>query len=366
MIPYYLLFLSIYLSSYYDICRGGSVQTKKSIFYLGFLTTSVFLIIFTGLKGDVGTDYKGYLNLYSEYANPSYSTLFEPGFRLLCHFCNLLKMPFHVFWFCIACITLLTKFIFFKKYSPYFFLSLLIYLSGLYIERDFDGIRQGLSIGLVYISILYYFDNKKLGYLIFLLFAISLHYSSLIYITIPIFHKIRIKQWIIYVLIATGFIFLFLKIDIFSFVLNFIPEGYITARINSYIKDTSFAESIGLNIGIIVRIIVLLLFINMDYKKTNLSKGFYNFLKNAFLFSILCFLFLNNFEIIAHRLAYGYRELQIICIPICFKYYIMDRKKNKHLIVLAFYFFIFYAFLLFYRMINAPHLKEYYEYHFFF
>ena len=36
----------------------------------------------------------------------------------------------------------------------------LIYLSGLYIERDFDGIRQGLSIGLAYISILFYLDKK--------------------------------------------------------------------------------------------------------------------------------------------------------------------------------------------------------------
>lgn len=172
MMPYYLLFLIIYLSSYYDICKGDSFQIRNSLYYLGFLITLFFFIIFTGLKGNVGTDYEGYFNLYSIWGVKNYSDRFvsiqiEPGFWLISHIGNLLKMPFPLFWFCIACITLVTKFIFFRKFSPYIFLSLLIYLSGLYIERDFDGIRQGLSIGLAYISILFYLDKKKIKYIIF-------------------------------------------------------------------------------------------------------------------------------------------------------------------------------------------------------
>lgn len=65
MMPYYLLFLIIYLSSYYDICKGDSFQIRNSLYYLGFLITLFFFIIFTGLKGNVGTDYEGYFNLYS-------------------------------------------------------------------------------------------------------------------------------------------------------------------------------------------------------------------------------------------------------------------------------------------------------------
>ena len=369
--PYYLLFLIVYISSYYDICKGDSLQIKKSLYCIGFLITSFFFVLFTGMKGDVGTDYGGYFNLYSiwgakNYTAPFVSMQIEPGFWLISHICNLLKMPFPLFWFCIACITLVTKFIFFRKLSPYLFLSLLIYLSGLYIERDFDGIRQGLSVGLAYMSILFYLDKKKIKYIIFLLFAISIHYSSLVFLTIPLLCRIQIKKGIAYIIISIGIIFMTLNVNIFSFALTFLPKGYIESRINTYMTNLTYAGTIGLNIGIIVRIIVLFLFCNINYMKLSISKNAYNFLKNGFLFSILCFLFFNNMEIIAHRLAYGYREFQIIIIPLCFKYYVMDKKFSSNLKFLAFQFYSFYAFVLFYRMINTPHLKEYYEYHFIF
>lgn len=371
MMPYYLLFLIIYLSSYYDICKGDSFQIRNSLYYLGFLTTLFFFIIFTGLKGNVGTDYEGYFNLYSIWGVKNYSDRFvsvqiEPGFWLISHIGNLLKMPFPLFWFCIACITLVTKFIFFRKFSPYIFLSLLIYLSGLYIERDFDGIRQGLSIGLAYISILFYLDKKKIKYIIFLLLAISIHYSSLVFLIIPLLYRIQIKKRIAYIIISIGIIFMTLNVNIFSFALTFLPKGYIESRINTYMTNSTYAGNIGLNIGIIVRIAIFILFCNIDCKKLSITQDVYNFLRNGFLFSILCFLFFNNMEIIAHRLSYGYRELQIIIIPLCFKYYVMDRNFSNDLKVLAFQFYSFYAFILFYRMINTPHLKEYYEYHFIF
>ena len=83
-----------------------------------------------------------------------------------------------------------------------------------------------------------------------------------------------------------------------------------------------------------------------------------------FCFQFYVFYFLITWKSL--HLSYGYRELQIIIIPLCFKYYVMDRNFSNDLKVLAFQFYSFYAFILFYRMINTPHLKEYYEYHFIF
>lgn len=371
MIPYYILFLVIYISAYYDLCKGDSVQIRKSLYYVAIFSTVIFFVFFTGLKGDVGTDYQGYFNLYTvwgakKYTDPFVSVQIEPGFWLLCHILNLLKIPFPVFWFLIACLTLSTKFIFFRKLSPYFFLSLLIYLSGLFIERDFDGIRQGLSVGVAYIAILCYMDRKKIYYCLFLLVSISIHYSSFIFVIVPVLYRVSVKNCIIYFLIGIGCVFLVLKIDILSVLLQFLPNGYITSRINTYLTQTSYSNSIGLNLGIIIRILVLILFCNLDYEKISVSKSVYNFLRNGFLFSILCFLFFNNMEIIAHRLAYGFREFQIILIPLCFKYYIMDRRQMLEMKFLGFQVYSFYAFILFYRIINTPHLREFYEYQFIF
>ncbi len=371
MLAYYFLFLIIYFSSYNDICKRDSIQIRNAFYCLGIVSTFFIFLLLTGLKGDVGTDYNGYFYLYNnwgqkKYTEPFVSIQIEPGFWFLCYISNLLKIPFSAFWFCIACINIVTKFVFFKKLSPYLFLSLLIYLSGLYIERDFDGIRQGLSVGIAYISILNYFDKKKIKHIILLLIAISIHYSSLIFILIPLLCRIKIKKIVIFFLIAIGIIALVLNFNIISLILTILPNGYISTRINTYMTQSAYSGNIGLNIGIIIRIIVLLLFCNVDYKKLNLSKDVYNFLKNGFLLSILCFLFFNNMEIIAHRLAYGYRELQIIIIPLCFKYFVIDTKHSANFKFLSFQFYCFYAFILFYRMINTPHLKKYYEYHFIF
>ena len=371
MIPYYILFLLIYLGAYYDFCYGDSLQIQKSVKTLFYFTVISFIIIITSLKGNVGTDYNSYYNLYSVWGTKKYTgfvTLqMEFGFWLISHIFNFFNLPFAFFWFFLSCLTLITKFIFIRKFSPFFFLSLLIYLSGLYIERDFDGIRQGFSIGLAYISILYYFDKKRIHFFVFLLFAISIHYTSLIFLSIPILTKIELSNKRIFVLIGIGFVIYVLKMDVISFLQRLLPtQSYISQKINTYLAAGIFSGNAGIKLGIIIRIIILYLFCNIDYKSISIDYSVYNFLRNGFMLSILCFLFFNNMEIIAHRLAYGFRELQIIIIPYCFQYYVIHKSYFRKFKLIAFQVYCLYAFVLFYRMINAPGLKPYYKYHFVF
>ena len=45
MMPYYLLFLIIYLSSYYDICKGDSFQIRKK--GIAYIIISIGIIFMT-------------------------------------------------------------------------------------------------------------------------------------------------------------------------------------------------------------------------------------------------------------------------------------------------------------------------------
>ena len=369
MIYYYLLFLAIYLCSYNDICCRDSLSIKKSFNILFVISVCLFFVVFTGLKGNVGTDYDGYVELYSvwgakKYSDPFVKIQIEPLFWGICYIFNQLHTPFPVVWFFLACITLFTKFVFIRKLSPYMYLSLLIYLSGLFIERDFDGIRQGLSVGFAYMAILQYIKHKRIKYILLLIISIGIHYSSVVFLLIPLLYKIKIKKQLMYILLFIGFIFVALDIDFVSLAIKFLPNGYLLTRVNSYLKQGVYSHSAGINIGIIVRIIVLLLFCNFDRMRMSIPEDVHNFLCNGFLLSILCFLFFNKMEILAHRLVYGFREFQIIIIPLCFKYYVMDKRYAGSTKFLFFQIYSFYAFILFHRMINTPHLKKYYDYHF--
>lgn len=369
MIPYYLLFTFTFLASCVDICNKKQLPNIRKELYLllSFLTFFCFYL-FTGCKGNVGTDYLGYYNIYTYLGKLKYSAAkmyVEPVFWIICRIFNLFNFPFSIFWFFIAAITLSTKFIFIKKLSPYFFLSILIYLSGLFIERDFDGIRQGLSIGVAYIAILQYLKDKKIRFAFLLLIAIGIHYSSLVFILVPILANLKLNKKLILFLVIFGFILIVIRVDIVNVIIRFIPNGYIRYRIEMYLNE-EYGSAIGINIGIIVRIIVLFLFVNIKPNAIGVNIKTYNLLLNGFLLSIIFFCFFNNMEIIAHRFAYGFREFQIILIPICFKYYIMEKNILKDFKVIAFQIYVLYAFLLFYRVFNSTKLRPYYEYSFIF
>ena len=369
MMPYYLIFLFSLLASCIEITdRNKTIAVRKSITILfGYLVLLSFYL-FTCCKGNVGTDYLGYYDIYTNLGNLPYSqakAYIEPVFWLLCHTCNSLGLSFGAFWFFIAFVTLSSTFLFFKKMSPCFFLSLLIYLSGLFIERDFDGIRQGLSIGFAYIAILEYVKGSKKFFWIFFLISLGVHFSSFIFILVPILSRLKIKKSVFYLSIFIGLLFVVLKMDLITFVMKIVPQSYIRTRLMMYYNN-QFGGVIGLNIGIIVRIVVALLFFKIKPIDIKMNEETYNLLLNGFLVSILVFCFFNNIEIIAHRFAYGFREFQIVIIPICFKYYVLDKKISTDSKLFFYSIYIFYSFLLFSRIINSPKLHQYYEYSFIF
>ena len=336
----------------------------RSYARLGVNLLAFFLFfIIVGLKGNVGSDYLSYQDKYDalvETLSYDWRSSLEPGFWYWMKGCSILGIPFVIFWlltsFCNLCVKAYT----FSKISPYISISYAIYFVGLFFERDFDGIRQGISIGLSYLSIIYLLRNQTKRFYLLVVLACLFHYTSVIFLMVPYFQR-HIKPAIIWGSIAIAFVLLWTGTYLFD--LEFISNvGYgniIAAKLSSYAMSSKYAAAVGLSIGMLFRMGILYLFIT-SRERLNISNALYNILKNGFAISIICSMLFGNIDIISHRLMFGFREFQIFIIPL-----IVSSIHNRNYRLLAIVLCLVYSLWLLYRLLNS-NMQQFYYYQTFF
>jgi len=360
MLVYYLIWSLLFILSYCEIISFKDYPKRlilnRNIIFLLLIT----FIIIAGLKGNVGTDYASYKEVfertYSE-KNYSYLNAIEPGFWIWMKFISLLGLNFAAFWFITCFFNISLKFYIFSKLSPYISISLSIYFIGLFFERDFDGIRQGIAIGISYLGIYYYLKHKYIRFYLAIILAFSIHYTSIIFLFVPLLSKWEIPEKKIYLIIVFALLLLISNIYLINeTTISLLGNNFITARILNYIAADEYGKQTGFSIGILFRLILLLLFIRYR-NKIKIEPKLYILLRNGLLFAILCALLFNNVDILSHRVAYGFREFQIFI----FAYLITAfKRKSDKLIVSSI--ILFYSLVLLYRLLNTEHLTSYYLY----
>ena len=361
MLIYYILWVITFFLALIEVYiyqqKASWVPALRGIII--WLTWSIFVFI-VGFKGNVGTDYGSYSLLYASVVEPyTYSvSAIEPLFWLWMKICSLLSLSFPFFWLLTAILNISLKFYIFKNFSPFVAVSVLIYFVGLFFERDFDGIRQGLSIGLCYLACLQYLRGKSpIEYNCIIICATLVHYTAVLFFFLPLLCKLRLSNKIVFSFIGIGLIFAFLNIDLVSILFDIIGmDNMLYDKMYSYMKSENYSEAVGINIGLIFRIIILILFIKYE-KSIDMNVSLYNLLKNGFLLSIIFSLMFGSFEILSHRLAYGFREFQIFIIP----FLILAAKgmKNKLLVTSI---IALYSIVLLSRLLSTPHLTNSYIY----
>lgn len=361
MLVYYVLwgitfFLSL-IEVYIFARRESWTHSLKGIIVWLIWAMFVFLV---GFKGNVGTDYGSYQELYESVIEPYSFTVssIEPLFWLWMKLCSCLALSFPLFWLLTAVLNISLKIYIFRSFSPFVAVSVLIYIVGLFFERDFDGIRQGLSIGLCYWACLLFLDGRRpLVYNSVIVCAVFVHYTAILFFLIPALSKLRLSKKIVTLLLLIGFVFALTSFNALEFIFDIIGmDNVLYDKMYSYTVSENYSSKVGINIGLIFRIIILFLFI--WYKNAiNLDEKFYNLLKNGFLLSILLSLLFSNFEILSHRLGYGLREFQIFIIP----YLIVASKgiKNKLIVTTL---IAMYSLILLMRLLSTPHLIDSYSY----
>lgn len=334
MIVYYLIWFLFTVLLFVEICiidkNGKYSSLKNGIVFIIW----VVLVFLTGFKGNVGTDYGGYQSMYNRTFNEEYVFsvgAIEPLYWLWMRVSSLLALPFAIFWLLTSVINLSLKFYVIRYISPIFSASILVYLVGLFFERDFDGIRQGLAISLCYIACIQYVKGKSyLSYIGIIFCAGLIHYTSLLFLLLPLLGKMQIKDNLIFATLVICVIGALFHWNIFEMLFSIIGHNNIMYdKIYSYTISEKYAAGTGLNVGGIFRIIILILFVK--YKRLfHIDDRMYNLLKNGFFMAICFSLLFSSFDILSHRLAYGFREFQIFIIP--FFIHAAKGLKNKLLV----------------------------------
>ncbi|WP_035018976.1 EpsG family protein [Anoxybacillus flavithermus] len=160
----------IYLLVVLIVCFIALIMKKKNLerkwtFFDAFIL--LFLVVFSGIRFNVGSDYESYYYIYNNIISSTFSldaynaTTQEFGFYLLSYITKKISdSPYGIFWVS-AVITYVPIYIRMKKDSKDFAFSILLFfLLGLY-TIPFNTIRQWIAIAINFYSLRYIDTNKR-------------------------------------------------------------------------------------------------------------------------------------------------------------------------------------------------------------
>lgn len=172
-----------YYSIWAFICLAGFFFKKSAANKLTFILFILFLIIFTGLRFEIGGDWKNYLVMYDYFRGLTfYESLFitDPGYGFFNYISQNLdiKDTILVNFLCSICFYL--SFVFFYKKFDNYWISLLISFPYLILVVSMGYTRQSVAISFFLIAMLYAIEKKLFKFFLFSLLAFIFHKSAII------------------------------------------------------------------------------------------------------------------------------------------------------------------------------------------
>jgi len=333
MFIYYSIFCILLILTIIDFYNIKRYQAIFILFLIG-----IALILFSGLRYDTGFDYFNYKNNFILFKKGQgiFNKSFEPGFSLLVIILNKLRANYQWVLIISAILAVTLKLAFIKKYSPYIFLSVLLYYSRVYLFNDLGQIRQGIALGIILWSLVYLLERRFIKFTLVVLLASLFHVSALIFF--PVYFLVNHKFNKIYLFIILIISYLLGNIDfknILSDLLSSLP-WFISGKLSYYL---SIENRIGLTFSALFRILIVILYMFVE-KDIQCDNSFKNTVFNLYYVGVIFYLSLNSLPQLAGRGSNYYQEFEILLIPLI----ITGFKK-------AYYFkFAFVLFICFYSL----------------
>ena len=224
----------------YDL--GNNQKGKMEWYYI----LLVLFVTIGGFEYNVGSDMPGYMYEYDSFNWNSIHSICDltefrhrqPGWVLLNLIFKSISSDFALLQFFNALFFNTVFFIFIRKNSKYFFLTLLFYTIVIYLNLNFNILRQGYAICFFLIGYEYLKKNKILIYYLFAALAFSFHTSALILFVVPLFMLVKFNKK---ALILSGIALLV--------VLYAALNGMFESILTSFFSDMVFEDGSLQNIG---------------------------------------------------------------------------------------------------------------------
>lgn len=166
--------------------RRGTFETDSKNYNTLFIVFALIsLIVVSGFRYKVGTDYAQYSEIYTVFApdcNPLEES--EPGFMVLCKFLTNFSMDPQIMFLVTSIITNILIVITVKKYSTKFELSMFLYITTFIYYSTMNGLRQWMASAIVFAGYKYLINRDFKRYMIFVLIALTMHSSAIVMIPV--------------------------------------------------------------------------------------------------------------------------------------------------------------------------------------
>ncbi|MXP58559.1 EpsG family protein [Pantoea sp. Taur] len=202
MAPYWVISGLLLLISLSELIVKKDERTSGLMLYLLCIATAI-LIVFAGIRGlGTGMDDLQYRTFYTGFIqslqiNGFSATVelfrYEPLIFAIAWLTSLISSNADTFLFVFSILAVVTNAVFFRKMSPYPILALALYSAHIYINKDMNQIRFGLSSAL-FLGVLWCLYLKRyLGAFGFFLLSFFSHNTGIMVVTVLPF--LFIRQW---------------------------------------------------------------------------------------------------------------------------------------------------------------------------
>lgn len=231
---FYLVYIFSGIISFF---AGLSKKTQGAL--LGVI--ALILALFAGTRGNIDNDYNNYLEVFvhpdaslqaflSRTVPLEWCMYFIPK---LWHWIAYSQVEAAQFCFLtFAFLGVIFKVIAIHKYARFVALSMLLYVSNLFIMQEMTTIRVGVAAGLFLLSVGDLEQNRKLAGMVKYAIGLFFHSTSALFMPLWFFLQLKIKIRYYYYALGVAFAFALLKINLVK--LLFLDK--IFPRIDLYLK----------------------------------------------------------------------------------------------------------------------------------
>jgi hypothetical protein len=326
-IYYFILFYAVLLVfSFSDAAYRINIFSVGQVRILSFIALSFLMILLAGFRSiDFGADddtyYDAYLNA-SEYIDiytfkydyiMSYLNM-EHGFVLYMYFLSLLDRSEFVLFFFTALISISINSFLIVRFSPFIFVSLLVYFSNVYFQKDLNQIRFGLASAIAFFTAYLFMVRKYSFGFIFYFLGVLIHLGSAVSIISAIFSRVKLKPKLAIVIL---FVCLLVGGNGWGmYFVSLIPsESFLGEKISYYIGSGAYHYQISFFDPVNLKNIFLVLFFSYFYRYFDGRFNFFYFFFNLLIFySSFRFLF-SDFAIVAARISALFSFVDFILVP---------------------------------------------------
>lgn len=311
-----LVLLVIIAVSFLDV-----IDCPLSLRIALLIIIGILLALLAGLRyGD--RDYFAYLDIYD-----SVSGLFkefdvtevhgEAGYLLLNRICKTFSLGTASVFLIMSFSSVSLSLNYFRKYTPFFLIALLIYFSHVFMLRDMMQVRAGLAASISLYALPYIEKRKFVPFFLVILLGASMHAGVLIlllaYISYPLY--LRYPGSVKY-LVISGFI---LGILLNAALIEYLVTNFLNIpAVSIYLADPEYFASLGLLNIVLIKNVILLGFI--IYFRPHLRDHVRHY--DVFLLCLALGVFwlsaFNNFAVLAARLATYFANVEHILVPALF------------------------------------------------